>query len=254
MNSLETGKLIAKLRKEAGYTQKALAHELGITDKAVSKWERGVGLPDASLLPSIAKLLDCDIEILISGLSEYQNHKWEGLLILDQYKISLSIKIYDKPLINYLLSYYMLVGINKIYIKATIEQQKYIKKLKLEKYGLEISFTNPNQGKLLIIDKPIFVFGVNLTRTFQSYMSQEVDIIPTIDNFELPISFSHNQYNKELLDLKAERRKMGRGMIKISLDSKDDIKDASEFVKIYQKHHNQKIADLEEIAINRGLV
>ncbi len=254
MNYFDTGKLIAKLRKEAGYTQKALAQSLGVTDKAVSKWERGVGLPDTALLPTIAKLLDCDIEMLISGLSEYQNHKWEGLLILDKYKISLSTKIYDKPLINYLLSYYMLVGVNKIYIKATMEQQKYIKKLKFEKYGMEIYFTNPNQNKLLIIDEPIFVFGVNLTRTFQSYMSQEVDIIPTIDNFELPIVFFHNSYNKELSYSKAERRKMGRGMIKISLASKEDIKDASEFVKIYQKHHNQKIADLEEIAINRGLI
>ena len=62
----ETGKIIQEKRIEAGFTQKTLAHALHITDKAVSKWERGICLPDVALLPKIALLLDVDIDVLVS--------------------------------------------------------------------------------------------------------------------------------------------------------------------------------------------
>lgn len=50
MNSQHMGKLILKLRKEKGMTQKDLAAKLQITDNAVSKWERGMACPDISIL------------------------------------------------------------------------------------------------------------------------------------------------------------------------------------------------------------
>ena len=42
MNNAKVGKFIREIRKEKGFTQKELAEQLGITDKAVSKWERGI--------------------------------------------------------------------------------------------------------------------------------------------------------------------------------------------------------------------
>ena len=50
MNCEKIGKLILKYRKEKNMTQKNLADELNISDKAISKWERGLGCPDISLL------------------------------------------------------------------------------------------------------------------------------------------------------------------------------------------------------------
>ena len=50
MESKEIGKFIAKIRKEKGMTQQKLAEKLFVTDKAVSKWERGLSLPDISIL------------------------------------------------------------------------------------------------------------------------------------------------------------------------------------------------------------
>lgn len=50
MDALETGRFIAQRRKELGLTQKALAQQLHVTDKAVSKWERGAGLPDINTI------------------------------------------------------------------------------------------------------------------------------------------------------------------------------------------------------------
>jgi len=65
MNCEKIGNLIASLRKEKGLTQKELGDKLGITDRAVSKWERGLGCPDVSLLEDLSKVLDISIlEIL----------------------------------------------------------------------------------------------------------------------------------------------------------------------------------------------
>lgn len=61
------GSLIAKRRKEKGMTQKDLADKLNITDRAVSKWERGICCPDISLLREIASILDISISELICG-------------------------------------------------------------------------------------------------------------------------------------------------------------------------------------------
>lgn len=51
MNQTQTGALIRALRLAEGMTQAALAQALGVSDKAVSKWENGRGAPDVSLLP-----------------------------------------------------------------------------------------------------------------------------------------------------------------------------------------------------------
>ena len=53
------GKFVAELRKEKGVTQKELAKELFISDKAISKWETGVSIPDTALLVPLAKLCKC---------------------------------------------------------------------------------------------------------------------------------------------------------------------------------------------------
>ncbi len=67
MDNVKIGMLIKKLRLKKGLTQAKLAEELCISDKAVSKWERGWALPDVSLFPQIAKILDVDISALLSG-------------------------------------------------------------------------------------------------------------------------------------------------------------------------------------------
>lgn len=67
MDQIKTGELICALRKKIKYTQLELAEQLGVSDKAVSKWERGVGSPDISLLPSLAKVLNVDVKALLNG-------------------------------------------------------------------------------------------------------------------------------------------------------------------------------------------
>ena len=70
MDCAEVGALIRALRLEKGLTQRALAEKIGVGDKAVSKWERGMGCPDVTLLPALAALPDGDAVLLQDAMSD----------------------------------------------------------------------------------------------------------------------------------------------------------------------------------------
>lgn len=67
MDTNKVGTLIARLRKEQHLTQRELAQAMQISDKTVSKWECGAGLPDIGLLPELARLLHINQETLLTG-------------------------------------------------------------------------------------------------------------------------------------------------------------------------------------------
>lgn len=67
MDPRKIGAFIAACRKEKGYTQGALASLLGVTDKAVSRWETGRGLPDITMLPCLSTALDVSVSELLAG-------------------------------------------------------------------------------------------------------------------------------------------------------------------------------------------
>lgn len=67
MDNIKVGNLICKLRKEHNMTQLQLAEQMHISDKAVSKWERGLGCPDVSLLSELSQIFAVDLEKLLSG-------------------------------------------------------------------------------------------------------------------------------------------------------------------------------------------
>lgn len=70
MEDNNIGQFIAQLRKDKSMTQKELAEKLHITDKAVSKWERGLSCPDIALLPRIADILEVTAGELLNGRRE----------------------------------------------------------------------------------------------------------------------------------------------------------------------------------------
>ena len=67
MDNLKIGKFIASLRKEKELTQAALAERLNISNRTVSKWENGDGLPDISILPELAAELEVSTDELLAG-------------------------------------------------------------------------------------------------------------------------------------------------------------------------------------------
>ena len=88
MNQMVTGKFIASERKRKGYTQRQLADLLQISDKTVSKWERGNGFPEVSLLLPLCNELDITVNELLSGerVSEedYQKKAEENMVNMIQ--------------------------------------------------------------------------------------------------------------------------------------------------------------------------
>ena len=67
MDCSRVGKLILSLRKEMNFTQKQLADTMNISDKTVSKWERGLGCPDVALLGELSEILGINIEKILLG-------------------------------------------------------------------------------------------------------------------------------------------------------------------------------------------
>jgi len=84
MNQIKIGKFIADCRKQVNLTQMQLAEKLGITDKAVSKWERGIAMPDTSIMLELCDILHISVNELLCGEKismENNNQKNEELML-----------------------------------------------------------------------------------------------------------------------------------------------------------------------------
>ena len=84
MDQIKIGKFIAECRKKQNLTQSQLAEKLGITDRAISKWENGRAMPDSSLMPDLCSILNISVNELLSGEvidMESSNKKNEQLLL-----------------------------------------------------------------------------------------------------------------------------------------------------------------------------
>ena len=84
MKQEQIGKFIARMRKKQNLTQAQLAEKLNVTDRAISKWETGKGMPDSSLMLPLCQILHISVNELLSGevISEqnYQAKLEENLL------------------------------------------------------------------------------------------------------------------------------------------------------------------------------
>ena len=84
MNQVKIGKFIAECRKNKNMTQAELAEKLNITDRAISKWETGKGMPDSSIMLDLCNELKISVNELLSGemiSMENKNEKKEQLLL-----------------------------------------------------------------------------------------------------------------------------------------------------------------------------
>ena len=88
MDQIKIGKFIAECRKNVNLTQMQLSEKLGITDKAISKWERGISMPDTSIMLELCDILGISVNELLSGekISMENNDKKNEQLMLDMAK------------------------------------------------------------------------------------------------------------------------------------------------------------------------
>ncbi len=80
MNNYITGKIIKELREKVGLTQAELASKINVSDKTISKWETGKGLPDITLLSPLSKALNVSIIELMNGEYIINNSKASNML------------------------------------------------------------------------------------------------------------------------------------------------------------------------------
>lgn len=161
MNYETIGKFIQSKRKEKGLTQKELAEKLGVTDKAVSKWERGLGCPDVSILEILAKELDTSILEILKGriiedeiikVTEANDYVKETINftknktkeIINKIIVFLTISI---SILLLILNIENIISLNKKYEydfnkETVIEMKKQLNKLKTN-----IELIEQNQGK-----------------------------------------------------------------------------------------------------------
>lgn len=129
MDNNKIGKFITTLRKEKGLTQKELGDKLFVTDKAVSKWERGLSLPDISLLKKLAEILDVDVIDILEG-KKNSNKKINIEEELEKIKNNLNKKHKRKILriitiIIILIFIIIYILFRNVYLGYNIENLKY---------------------------------------------------------------------------------------------------------------------------------
>lgn len=122
MNAQKTGSLIAAIRKEQNRTQQDLANELGVSSAAISKWERGIGFPDVSLIEPLATSLGITITELFKGeriengdANEYEN------LLSDVVKVSKNEISKKKKISNWIIA----ITVAVLYLLISIITQKW---------------------------------------------------------------------------------------------------------------------------------
>ena len=89
------GDLIAGLRKERGMTQKDLAEQMNVTDKAVSKWERNLSCPDVNSIPRLAQVLGVGVEELMTAAPKQEEKPEPDLvkLILTAVPLAMGVAV-----------------------------------------------------------------------------------------------------------------------------------------------------------------
>ncbi len=293
MEPVKVGNAIKTLRLQAGYTQHDLADVLGVTDQAVSKWERGLSVPDISIVTKLSVMLNVDVDNLLEGNITYLEKSWQGYLILEEYGDLFSgSEAYGKPLVYFFLSYFMLAGIGEIYIDCPNRDRKWIEERIGDgsQYGIELKYGQPIDVKntMVIFNNP-FVYGPNLTKYFQRAMSRVngisvLTVAKTIGGSEIKVFYDNyrvvqNVEDNELAQFCAPilfipkkyfdrlgivenisnlqplyAEPMGNGMVEYSITDKDSLWDTSSFLRYLKKRMGKDIYDLNEVAKNRRFI
>ncbi|MBQ3298306.1 MAG: helix-turn-helix transcriptional regulator [Bacilli bacterium] len=137
MNQEKIGKFIAKVRKEKNMTQQELAKKLNITDRAISHWENGRSMPDAGIMLELCKLLDINVNELLSAKKiikeSYNEQAEENLLEMRREIESKNKKIL---ILNRIITFlgvviYLLIVLSTILIEMPMEIRNTIMALAL---------------------------------------------------------------------------------------------------------------------------
>ena len=257
MDTEKIGKGIGFLRRRYGFTQRHLAELLNISDKAVSKWERGLSVPDGSLLSQLAQIFDTDIESLLEGnLANFQQ-EWQGELVLSYpANIHADSLLYDKQVICYQLSYFMLAGIVRIRVCGEEEELSRIKRLfgQGERFGLELVYGVPDERRTscrtMRVSGLPFLYGKDLTKTMRRILYGSAEQVRLTDDEKRGLGITFVRRPADMWqDVPLER-----GTIAFPIKDHEALLAASDVAAAVFRMMGERIADLHEIAIARNLI
>lgn len=130
MEKQTMGEIICTLRKQKGMTQKELAEKMGVTDKAVSKWERNLSCPDIASVPKLAEALDTSVEVLmdVKPKEETETPSAEKMvdLVLKTVPFALSIAVLAGSALNKLeaMDAVRLLGVGLFFLAVRVIREK----------------------------------------------------------------------------------------------------------------------------------
>lgn len=126
MNQIKIGKFIQEQRKEEGITQSELAEKLNITDRAISKWENGICMPDVDNINELCKILNITINDLFSGevvdMKENEKKLEQNLLEMTRLKEERDRQLLALEIFIGIVSSVILIG--SILLVGTLELSK----------------------------------------------------------------------------------------------------------------------------------
>lgn len=129
MDQEKIGKFISEKRKEIGITQSELAEKLYITDRAISKWENGVCMPDVGTIPELCKILNITINDLFSGevvnMKNNEKKLEENLMEIAKLKEEADKRLLNLEWVIGILACIVLFG--AMLVSAYVEMKTYLK-------------------------------------------------------------------------------------------------------------------------------
>lgn len=284
MDANKVGATIVVLRKRAGMTQRELAEQLRVTDKAVSRWERGQGVPDPSLLAALADVLNTDIEVILEGELAFGEPSWRGVLVLRYGEgMGPDTLLFGKRFIYLQVGYLMLAGVRRIAVVGGSDELASARRALtwLSDHDVSISFfdTTDDKGRFdslgqlptegsgdsatrgsMLVNGLDFLYGKDLTRAFKRQMADCPAPVRLVGHCGTPTGIFFVPGEREPLDLlrgfdesAARPVALERGMTCFPIETAADVLDASTMISILECRGGEPVMDLEGIARHRGM-
>lgn len=187
LNNSYIGSYIKFMRQKAELTQQELAERIGVGKTTVSKWEQGRGIPDITLLYSLSRVLDVDIEDLLAGNLDDIGKEWTGIICtgttMDPYL--------EEREWEWMVSMFLLVGIRNIVVFNSNEDtgklkdllggycdRGYLKSADCTNSMEELLYYLGRKSHACLLYQPAFLYGMHVTKYMRRAMlGREIKIL-----------------------------------------------------------------------------
>lgn len=186
MDQIKIGKYIRKKRKEKNITQSELAEKLNITDRAISKWENGICMPDVGIITDLCKILNITINDLFSG-EKVDMKKNEKILENNLLEMAKLKEEKDKQLLTLewvLVSIVISAFLTILFVASYIEMANWLKALLIV-----ISF-------LILLFGVVFGIRIEQTAGYYKCRNCEYKYIPTFNSVLWAMHFGRTRFMK----------------------------------------------------------